>query len=91
MTAERKPTKEELRVIGMELARALLPLQAQYPGLEFAVSYMLPRPGEPGIYAQSVMSTITDPKQLMVLLVHNANEVQQQCIDPFYVTPRGDS
>jgi len=82
-----RPTRAEMAELGRAIQRALLPLLEAHPTLVYAMAYGLPREGPEQALAAATSTNITDARQVVTLLVHNAREMQDR-IDQFYVAPK---
>lgn len=59
-------TKSELIVLGKQLMAALDPVRILRPGLQVVLCYAIPH-GPDGQLATAIGSTITDPRELVVV------------------------
>ena len=78
-----RPTKTELRELGIELMRTLQPVMEKHDGIRVVIAYSLPR-ADPGIHGMSIACNELEPTLILQMLVHGARDVKEQMIDPFY-------
>ncbi len=71
-------TQEDLQAIGREMHALLEPLRQKHPGLEYAVAFIKPKESDPTQAIMSLVSTVVDPRSIVVLLVGAARHVQER-------------
>lgn len=75
----------EKHQIGNELYSAVEPILARYEarGLRIICAYTLQKPGDPSMFDISTMSTIEDPRVMVMVLAGAAREIKEKMIDAF--------
>lgn len=84
--------KREKTRIGQELHEAIKPVLERHKarGLQAVCAFTLNKPGDPGLFDITTVSTIEDPKVIVIVLAGAAREIKEKMIDPFYLPRRGN-